>query len=261
MTASSSPSKLQRWKIVIEYDGTNYVGWQRQKKDMSVQQAMEEAVEKLSGEPVTLHTAGRTDAGVHALGQVAHFDLEKDLEPRNIRDGINHLLYKHSIAVLSAEPVPTEFHARFDAKKRYYSYHLTANRRAPAIIDGNRCWRIKHSLDVNAMHKAAQHLIGKHDFSTFRDAECQAKSPIKTIDTIKVYERDDLMTMGQHIFIDVCATSFLHHQIRNITGTLKLVGEGKWTSGDVKHALEKCDRTQGGPTAPPQGLYFMCVDY
>jgi len=251
----------QRWKITIEYNGTPYAGWQRQQSDPSVQQAIEEAIYAFSGETVKIHAAGRTDAGVHALGQVAHFDLKKDYEAKNIRDAINYHLREHPVAILQADAVDDAFHARFGALKRYYCYRLTINRPAKLILENKRSWHIRHDLDIDAMQKGAQFLIGKHDFTTFRAVACQSNSPIKTIDDIKITENTDYLFPGRQIFIHINARSFMYHQVRNIAGTLKLVGSGKWQPQDVKKSLEAKNRCQGGPTAPAHGLYFMKVDY
>lgn len=245
---------MSRWKITVEYDGRGFVGWQRQDNGPSIQQSLEEAVEKLSGETVRVHGAGRTDAGVHALGQTAHFDLVKPLTERAVRDGLNFHLRPAPIAVLKAEPVPDDFHARMSAVERGYVYRIV-NRRAPLALDDGRAWQIGRSLDVEAMDAAARILIGRHDFTTFRASLCQAKSPVKTLDVLTVTRS------GPEIRITARARSFLHHQIRNITGTLVLVGEGRWPVERVRTALEARDRSKGGPTAPPDGLYFTDVVY
>lgn len=253
-------SEKTRWKLTIEYDGSPYVGWQRQQSDPSVQQAIEEAIEKFSGEFARLHVAGRTDAGVHALGQVAHFDLARKSDAEEIRKAINAHLRPHPIAVISAEKAAPDFHARFQATHRAYMYRIIA-RRPPLTVDAGRAWHVKVPLDAGAMHEAAQHLVGHHDFSTFRASQCQAESPVRTLDKLEVRTVPGHLGTGAEIQIRAEARSFLHHQIRNFAGTLKLVGEGKWTPGDVKSALEARDRTKGGPTAPPTGLYFLHVRY
>ncbi|MBL6958334.1 MAG: tRNA pseudouridine(38-40) synthase TruA [Rhodospirillales bacterium] len=245
---------MTRFKLTIEYDGGPFVGWQRQENGLGVQQVMEQAIAAFSGETVTLHGAGRTDTGVHALGQVAHIDLAGDHAADTVQNAINFHMKPAPVAVLSAEVVPPDFEARFDAKERAYLYRIT-NRRSPLALDKGRSWRVPQALDAGAMHEAAQGLIGRHDFSTFRAATCQAKSPLKTLDQLAV-SRD-----GETISITARARSFMHHQVRNMVGTLKLVGEGKWTAADVKTALEACDRTKGGPTAPPDGLYLVEVVY
>ncbi len=243
-----------RWKITIEYHGGGFVGWQRQISGMSIQQALEEAVHKFSGETQRVTGAGRTDAGVHALGQVAHFDLEKNTTGEVVRDALNAHLQPLPISVLSAQIVGADFDARLRAKRRHYRYRIL-NRRSPGAIDAGLVWHVPKPLNAEAMHEAAQCLLGKHDFSTFRAAQCQAKSPIKTLEAIA------LARHGDEIVLTVSAPSFLHHQVRNIIGTLKFVGEGKWSAADIRAALEACERSAGGPTAPPCGLYFVQVEY
>lgn len=244
----------QRFRIDIEYDGRPYVGWQAQANGPSVQAAIERAVKDFSGEEVTVFGAGRTDAGVHARGQVAHFDLERKITPFRLAAAINAHLKDEAIAIMSAEEVGEDFHARFSATRRHYRYRIV-NRRAPLTFDRGLAWRIGPTLDADAMHAAAQYLVGKHDFTTFRAAECQAKSPVKTLDRL------DVRRNGDEIFIAALARSFLHHQVRSMVGTLKLVGEGKWAESDVKDALEACDRAALGFNAPPDGLMLMRVDY
>ena len=243
-----------RYRLTIEYDGGPFVGWQRQDNGPSIQGALEDAIEKLSATRVTVTGAGRTDAGVHAYAQVAHFDLEKDYEPGKVRDALNHYLRPAPIAVLDAAVADGEFHARFSALGRHYLYRIL-NRRSPPALEEGRVWHVSPKLDVEAMHAAAQALVGSHDFTTFRAAECQAKSPVKTIDRLDVSRRAD------EIHIEASARSFLHHQIRSFTGTLKLVGEGKWQPRDVAKALAARDRSACGPVAPPDGLYLVKVDY
>ena len=246
---------MPRFRLTIEYDGGSYCGWQRQDNGPSIQQALEEAIEKFSQQRVRVHGAGRTDAGVHALGQVAHFDLDKDVDSDTVRDAINFHLKPQPIAVVAAAAVPVEFHARFSARGRSYIYRIV-NRRALLVLDRGRAWHVPApKLDAEAMHAAAQRLVGHHDFSTFRSTECQAESPLKTLDAVSVKRH------GDGISIAVSARSFLHNQVRIMTGTLKLVGEGKWTADDVSAALEAKDRTKGGPTAPPEGLYLTRVEY
>jgi len=245
---------VTRWRVTVEYDGTPFVGFQRQTNGPSVQAALEDAIEKFSGERVTVHCAGRTDAGVHALGQVCHFDLERPRTADTVRDAINAHLRPQPVSVLTADEAPEGFHARLSAKGRAYLYRIV-NRRAPLALDGHRAWLVQAPLDAAAMHDAAQRLVGKHDFSTFRAAECQAKTPVKTLDALVVSRR------GEEIEVEARARSFLHHQVRNMVGTLKLVGEGKWTTADVAAALAACDRAEGGPTAPPDGLYLIRVTY
>ena len=245
---------MSRYRILVEYDGSDFVGWQRQDNGPSVQKALEEAVEKFCGEKVTLFGAGRTDSGVHATGQVAHFDLEGENEPDTIRDALNFHLKPAAVVVLEAAPAADDFDARHSAKERAYQYRIT-NRRVPLGLGRGYSWWVPAPLDAGAMAGAAESLIGKHDFTTFRAAYCQAKSPVKTLDRL------DVTRSGDVIVIEARARSFLHHQVRNLVGTLKLVGEGKWTAGDVKSALDKRDRAAGGPTAPPEGLYLVEVVY
>lgn len=249
-----------RWKLTVEYDGTNFSGWQRQDNALSVQQVLEEAVHKFSGETVNAQVAGRTDAGVHAVGQVAHIDLERESDAKTVRDAINFHMRPHRVAVVKAEPAHREFHARMSAVKRVYCYRIL-ERRAEPIVDADRVWHVNLPLDVAAMAKGAKFLLGTHDFTSFRAAECQAKSPLRTMDRLDVIENKSGAAFGKHIEIWAEARSFLHHQIRNIAGTLKLVGEGKWQPEDVKRVLEARHRAEAGPTAPPSGLTFMRVDY
>ena len=243
-----------RYRLTLEYDGAPFVGWQRQDNGPSVQGALESAIERLSGELVTVTGAGRTDAGVHALGQVAHFDLVKVFEPGKVRDALNYYLKPDPVCVLDAAVVDGEFHARFSATSRHYLFRIL-NRRSPPALEHGRVWHVPHRLDADAMHAAAQFLVGQHDFTTFRAAECQAQSAVKTLDRLDVSRRAD------EIHIEASARSFLHHQIRSFAGTLRMVGEGKWTPLDVKKALEARDRAACGPVSPPDGLYLVRVDY
>jgi tRNA pseudouridine38-40 synthase len=246
---------MPRYKLTLEYDGAGFVGWQRQKNGMSVQEALETAAERLAGgEKVTSAAAGRTDAGVHALGMVAHIDLPRDYGAATVRDAINFHLQPHRAVVLEAEPVADDFHARFSALERRYLYRIFNRRAGPALEQG-RVWRVSALLDQDRMAQAAERLVGLHDFSTFRASECQSKSPVKALDELTV-ER-----AGHEIHIRARARSFLHHQVRNIVGTLKLVGDGSWTADDVSQALEARSRAAGGPTAPAHGLYFVGVRY
>ena len=245
---------MTRFRLTLEYDGSPFVGWQRQDNGPSVQGALEDAIEKLSGERVTVTGAGRTDAGVHALGQAAHFDLEKFFEPGKVRDALNHFLRPNPVVVLDAAVADAEFHARFSAKARHYLFRIL-NRRSPPALDDKRVWHVSPKLDADAMHAAAQMLVGQHDFTTFRAAECQAQSPVKTLDRLDVSRRAD------EIHIEASARSFLHHQIRSFAGTLKQVGEGKWRARDVAEALAAKDRARCGPVSPPDGLYLVRVDY
>lgn len=245
---------MSRYKLVIEYDGAPFVGWQVQDNGPSVQGALEAAVLAFCGESASVRGAGRTDAGVHALGQVAHLDLTRDWDTDTVRDAINAHLKPRPIAVLSAEIAPAAFDARFSALKRHYLYRI-ANRRAPLALDAARAWRVARPLDAEAMHEAAQRLVGRHDFTTFRAAECQAKSPVKTLDRLDVHRS------GEEVRIRASARSFLHHQVRSMVGSLALVGEGKWRADDLSNALEARDRKACGPVAPPDGLYLVGVDY
>jgi tRNA pseudouridine38-40 synthase len=245
---------VTRYKLTLEYDGRGFVGWQRQDNGPSVQAALEGAVTRFCGEAVTVHGAGRTDAGVHALAQVAHVDLDGETGAETLRDALNFHLKPAAVAVLAAEAVADDFHARFSATERAYRYRIV-NRRAPLALDRGRAWFVPVPLDAGAMHGAARALLGKHDFTSFRAGECQAKSPVKTLDALEV-SRD-----GDEIRIEARARSFLHHQVRNMVGTLKLVGEGKWSRADVERALAARDRGAAGPTAPADGLYLVAVRY
>jgi len=243
-----------RYRLVLEYDGAPFVGWQRQDNGPSVQGALEEAIFKLCGETVTVSGAGRTDAGVHAYGQVAHFDLVKDFAPDKIRDALNHFVRPLPVTVLEAAIADPEFHARFSAIGRRYLYRILT-RRSPPALDRGRVWHVVHDLDAKAMDVAAQSLVGQHDFTTFRAAECQAKSPVKTLDRL------DVCRLGEEIHVEAQARSFLHNQVRSMVGTLKLVGEGKWGPAMVGKALAAKDRSRCGTVAPPDGLYLVRVDY
>jgi len=245
---------VPRYKITIEYDGTPFSGWQWQDNVPSVQRTLTEAIASFTGETSMVQGAGRTDAGVHALGQVAHFDLTKDYETDTVRDALNAHLRPHPVAVLSAEKVAPEFDARRSAIRRHYLYRI-ANRRPDLTLDRLRAWRVPRRLDVEAMHAAAQRLVGKHDFTTFRSTECQAKSAEKTLDKL------DVSRVGDEVHIVAVARSFLHNQVRSMVGTLVAVGDGKWTADDVSRALAARDRTACGQVAPPEGLYLVKVDY
>jgi len=245
---------MPRYRIVVEYLGSPFVGWQRQTSGLGVQQVLEDAIAGFSGEQVTVQGAGRTDAGVHALGQVAHFDLVKDWTTDTVRDALNNQVRPHPVSILMAELVNPAFNARFDAVQRGYIYRIT-NRRAPLALHQGYAWWVPVPLDVRAMDTAARSLLGKHDFSTFRAAYCQANSPVKTLDHLTV------TADGPDIRVTARARSFLYHQVRNIVGTLKLVGEGKWSVPDVARALDAKDRRAGGPTAPAHGLYLSDVCY
>ena len=245
---------MPRYKLTIEYDGAPFCGWQLQDNLPSVQGALEAAVKAMSGEDVRVHGAGRTDAGVHALGQVAHCDVTKPFAPGRLRDGLNAHLRPDPIGVLAAEIVPETFEARFSAVRRHYLYRI-ANTRANLALEVGRVWRVPRRLDAEAMHQAAQRLIGKHDFTTFRDTECQAKSPEKTLDQL------DVTREGDAIRIITSARSFLHSQVRSMVGSLVWVGEGRWSADDLAAALAARDRTACGVVAPPEGLYLVKVDY
>ena len=245
---------MPTFRIALAYDGTDFVGWQRQAAGTSVQGLIEDAARELDGGDVAVVGAGRTDAGVHALGQVAHCDIARHFVPGRFRDGLNAHLRPHPIGVLSAEIVPDSFEARFSAKKRHYRYRI-ANRRANLALDIGRAWRLPRPLDSDAMHVAAQRLVGKHDFTTFRDTECQAKSPERTLDQLDVVRDGDAVT------ILTSARSFLHSQVRSMVGSLVWVGEGRWSADDLAAALAAKSRAACGPVAPPQGLYLVRVDY
>jgi len=245
---------MPRYKIIVEYDGAPFAGWQYQENSPSVQRAIMTAVEAFSGEKVMVHGAGRTDAGVHALGQVAHFDLASERDTDTVRDAINAHLRPLPVAILSAEKVLGDFDARRSAVRRHYLYRI-ANRRPDLALERGRAWRIPRRLDAEAMHAAAQRLVGKHDFTTFRSTECQAKSPEKTLDRL------DVSRAGDEVHISAVARSFLHNQVRSMVGSLVPVGDGKWQAADLTRALEARDRSACGPVAPPDGLYLVKVDY
>jgi tRNA pseudouridine38-40 synthase len=248
---------LKRWKLTIEYNGAPYCGWQYQDGVATVQNEIEKAIKGFCQQDIRVHVAGRTDAGVHARGQVAHIDLDygdRPLSGHELARAINAHMRKAPIMILNAEEVSEDFHARFSAKNKFYLYRVI-NRAMPLALDENLAWHVFKPLDEKAMHKAAQYLLGHHDFTTFRASECQAKSPMKTLDRL------DVVRVGEEIRFEVEGRSFLHHQVRNMVGTLVLVGEGKWQPEDVKTALEAKDRTKGGMTCPPDGLYLMRIDY
>ncbi len=245
---------MPRYKITIEYDGTPFFGWQIQASGPSVQGALCEAIERFSGERVAVHGAGRTDSGVHARGQVAHFDLERSWAGLKVREALNYHLRPAPVAILTCEEADAAFDARFSATRRHYLYRVL-NRRAPPALERDRAWWVPQPLDAEAMHRAAQHLVGQHDFTTFRAAGCQAKSPVKTLDQLEVSRR------GDEIWITAVARSFLHNQVRSMAGTLKAVGVGKWSTGDVAAARDARDRSACAAVAPAAGLYLMQVDY
>ncbi len=243
-----------RYKLTIEYDGRPYSGWQRLSEGPSVQGVLEDAVEKLTGVRSDVTGSGRTDAGVHAFGQVAHVDIDKPFAPQRLADALNAHLRPHPIAVLQAEAAAPDFHARFDAKRRAYVYNVLC-RRAPLTVQRGFIWRVPRALDIAAMDEAAQRLLGKHDFTTFRDSQCQARSPVKTLDVASV-QGDE-----RYVSFSFEAMSFLHRQVRSMVGTLVEVGLGKMTPDDVAAALAAADRARCGPVAPPDGLYLARVDY
>jgi tRNA pseudouridine38-40 synthase len=245
---------MTRWKLTLEYDGAAFHGWQRQDRDISVQQVVEEAIFKMTGETVTLTAAGRTDAGVHALGQVAHVDLEKEFPAETIRNAVNVHVRPYPVAVVSVEKTHPEFHARFDACGRYYKY-IICNRPAPPVNGADYCWHVHRDMNLEAMQRAAKHLIGTHDFTSFRAVECQAKSPVRTLDKCEIVRE------GENIAFYFESRSFLHHQVRNIVGTLRKIGDGSWDSDCIPEILAAKNRIAAGPTAPPQGLFFVRVDY
>jgi tRNA pseudouridine38-40 synthase len=245
---------MPRYKLTVEYDGAPFCGWQIQADQLTVQGILTAAVEALSGEQTLVQGAGRTDAGVHARAQVAHVDLTKEWDTDTVRDALNAHLRPYPIAILAAERVADDFNARTSAMKRHYLYRII-NRRADLTLEAGRAWRVPRLLDAAAMHKAAQGLVGKHDFTTFRSTECQAKSPVKTLDVLSVGRN------GEEVTVSAIARSFLHNQVRSMVGSLVAVGEGKWNADDLAKALAARDRTACGPVAPPEGLYLMKVDY
>ncbi|AHC39221.1 tRNA pseudouridine(38-40) synthase TruA [Ehrlichia muris] len=244
-----------RYKIVIEYNGSNFIGWQKQKHlSNSIQEILEKAIFEFSQQHTTVYVAGRTDAGVHALGQVAHFDLTRDFDTYVVRNAINHHLVPHAIAILSVEKTDDKFHARFSAKKRHYLYRII-NRYSPLTIDHNRAWLIHNPLNIENMIQAIEYIKGNHDFSSFRARHCQSKSPVKTIDDLQIIHNN------QSINIHISAISFLHHQVRIIIGTLVECGKNNFPPEHTKNILEAKNRSCAGMTAPPYGLYFVKVDY
>jgi tRNA pseudouridine38-40 synthase len=245
---------MPRYKLTIEYDGAPFVGWQMQDNGLSVQAVLAAAIVAFCGDSAEVRGAGRTDAGVHATGQVAHVDLAKSWDTDTVRDAINAHLRPHPVAVLAAEVVADDFDARFSATRRHYLYRIV-NRRADLALDRGHAWRIGRPLDDAAMQAAAQRLVGKHDFTTFRAAECQATSPVKTL------ERLDVARDGEEVRVHASARSFLHTQVRSMVGSLALVGEGRWSVDDLARALAARDRSACGPVAPPDGLYLVRVDY
>ena len=245
---------MPRYKLIVEYDGAPFCGWQTQADQITVQGVLTAAVAALSGETALVQGAGRTDAGVHARGQVAHVDFAKEWLTDTVRDGLNAHLRPHPVAVLSAERVSDDFNARMSALRRHYMYRIV-NRRPDLTFDLKYAWRVARPLDAGAMHAAAQRIIGKHDFTTFRSTECQAKSPEKTLDVL------DVVRDGENIIVTTTARSFLHNQVRSMVGSLVMVGAGNWSADDLSRALEARDRAACGQVAPPDGLYLMKVDY
>jgi tRNA pseudouridine38-40 synthase len=245
---------VPRYRLTIEYDGAPFAGWQIQADRLTVQGVLTDAVAALTGERVRVQGAGRTDAGVHALAQVAHFDASRDWEPDTVRDALNAHLRPHPVAVLAAERVGDDFNARMSARKRDYHY-VIVNRRADLALERGRAWRIPRKLDEAAMHAAAQRLVGKHDFTTFRSTDCQAKSPVKTLDQL------DVSRAGDRVVVIASARSFLHNQVRSMVGSLVMVGDGRWSADDLARALDTRDRSACGQVAPPDGLYLLRVDY
>jgi tRNA pseudouridine38-40 synthase len=245
---------VTRWRLTIEYDGGPFMGWQRQEHGPSVQQALEEALRRMTGEEAQFIAAGRTDAGVHALAMSAHADVMKSLTPHRLREGLNALVRPQPISVLEVEEVADDWHARFSCVGRRYLYRIL-DRRAPAALDAGRVWHIAVPLNVEAMRDAAAYLIGRHDFTTFRSAHCQSDSPVKTLDRL------DVSKVGEEIHVTAAARSFLHHQVRSMVGCLALVGRGQWRADDIRQSLEARDRAALGFNAPPHGLYFVEAVY
>ncbi|MEP7348730.1 MAG: tRNA pseudouridine(38-40) synthase TruA [Sphingorhabdus sp.] len=245
---------MTRFALTIEFDGGPYMGWQRQDHGQTVQGAIEEAINKVTGEQVLVYSAGRTDAGVHALGMRAHVDIEKDITAFRLTGAINAHLLPHPIAVIACEVVADDWHARYSCTGRAYEYRIV-NRRAPLTIERGRAWRIGPPLDADAMQDAAQILVGLHDFTTFRSAHCQSASPVKTLDRL------DVRREGEHLIVEAAALSFLHHQVRSMVGCLATVGRGRWSASDLQAALDAKDRTALAENAPPDGLYFVTATY
>jgi tRNA pseudouridine38-40 synthase len=245
---------VTRWRLTVEYDGGPFMGWQRQEHGPSVQQTLEEALQRMMGEQAHFIAAGRTDAGVHALAMSAHVDIKRDVTPHRLREGLNALVRPHPISVLDVETTADDWHARFSCVGRRYLYRIL-NRRAPPALDAGRDWHISVPLDLERMREGAAHLIGRHDFTTFRSAHCQSDSPVKTLDRL------DIAKVGDEIHITAAARSFLHHQVRSMVGCLAIVGRGQWHPDDIREALEARDRAALGFNAPPQGLYFVEAIY
>lgn len=245
---------MTRFALTVEFDGRPFMGWQRQDHGPSVQQAIEDAAYAVTGEDVVVHAAGRTDAGVHGLGMRAHVDIAKPITPFRLMEALNARMRPNPVAILACEEVPEDWHARFSCLSRHYEYRIVT-RRAPLTWEKGLAWRVPGPLDVEAMAAAAAHLVGRHDFTTFRSAHCQAESPLRTLDRLEVVET------GERISVFASARSFLHHQVRSMVGCLSLVGQGKWAPEDVRDALEARDRTALGLNAPPDGLFFVRAEY
>ena len=245
---------MTRWRLTVEYDGGPFMGWQRQALGPTVQQTLEEALARMTGEPASVHGAGRTDAGVHALAMEAHVDVAKPLTPHRLREGVNALVRPLPVSVLEVGQVADDWHARFTCTGRRYRYRIL-DRRAPPAVDRGRVWHIASPLDLDAMRDGAARLVGRHDFTTFRSVHCQSPSPVKTRDRL------DIERVGEEIHIEAAARSFLHHQVRSMVGCLAMVGRGQWRPADIGQALEARDRAALGLNAPPQGLYFVAATY
>jgi tRNA pseudouridine38-40 synthase len=245
---------VSRWRLTVEYDGGPFMGWQRQEHGPSVQQTLEEALQRMTGERAVFTAAGRTDAGVHALAMTAHVDVDRELTRHRLREGLNALVRPHPISVLEVDQVSDDWHARFSCVGRRYLYRIL-NRRAPPALYASRVWHVAVPLDVDAMREGARHLIGRHDFTTFRSAQCQSDSPVKTLDGLEVHKP------GEEIHITAAARSFLHHQVRSMVGCLAMVGRGQWQPEDIRKALDARNRAALGFNAPPQGLYFVEAIY
>jgi tRNA pseudouridine38-40 synthase len=245
---------VTRWRLTIEFDGTPFMGWQRQEHGPSVQQALEEAIHRMTGELAAVHGAGRTDAGVHALAMTAHVDIAKSLTEHRLREGINALVRPQPVSILAVQPAADDWHARFSCVERRYRYRIL-NRRAPSALDRGRVWHISVPLDAEAMREGAANLVGRHDFTTFRSAQCQSDSPVKTLDRLEVSRE------GDEVHVEAAARSFLHHQVRSMTGCLALVGRGQWSPDEMRKALEARNRAALGFNAPARGLYFVEAIY
>ena len=241
---------MTRWRLTLEYDGRPFMGWQRQDHGSSVQQSLEEAIFRMTGELAAVHAAGRTDAGVHALAMAAHVEIEKGVTEHRLREGLNALVRPHPISVLAVDRMPDDWHARFSCIGRKYLYRIL-NRRAPPALDRGRVWHVAVPLDAEAMAEGAAMLVGRHDFTTFRSVQCQSDSPVKTLDRL------DVRRVGEEVHIEAAARSFLHHQVRSMVGCLALVGRGQWQPGDIRRALDARDRAELGFNAPAEGLYFV----